>query len=263
VAAAVATWNRRLLAALGLVTLAIFVDASIRGVLRALIDPADPGLRLLPYYVDIAAAVLFTQVLWTLLLAGAIFTGAAQDTTRRRSLRVGVAAIVLAALAISAAGPVRSGMTSSRVLDAPSRADLASLDRLERRVVPEGESFLVASRAPLPGGERWIVPADDAALFYLHARRPTLFLYFLDHTARYGAAGLEATCEALAAGVADTPITRHRARWALAVGSASQAVPAVRRRQFCGRRLGEWYPAMRAAGSDGRLTIVELRPDPR
>jgi hypothetical protein len=93
-------------------------------------------------------------------------------------------------------------------------------------------------------------------------RRPTLFLYFLDHTARQGAAGLEATCEALQAGAVDTPITRHRARWALAAGAPDVALTAVGRRLFCGRTLRDWFPAMRAAGSEGRLTIVELWASP-
>jgi hypothetical protein len=226
-------------------------------------DPGDPGLRLLPYYTDIAAAMLFTQVLWPLLLVGTAFAGAIRDTPRRRGLRLAAAAVVLVPLAVSAAGPVTRGMTSSRILDGPSRADLGALDRLEARVVPDGEGYLVSSRPPEAGGERWITPTDDALLFYLHARRPTLFLYFLDRTAAYGAAGLETTCAALQGGAGDDLVQRHRARWAIAAGTPGQAVPTVGRRSFCGRRLSEWFPAMRAAGSDGRMTIVELWPDPR
>ena len=90
-------------------------------------------------------------------------------------------------------------MEWNRILDGPSRADLDALDRLEARVSSRGDAYLVAGRPPDAGGERWITPADDALLFYLYARRPTLFLYFLDHTARYGAAGLETTCAALQA----------------------------------------------------------------
>ena len=145
----------------------------------------------------------------------------------------------------------------------PRAADLDALDRLEARVVPDGDAYLVAGRPPDSGGERWITPADDALLFYLYARRPTLFLYFLDHTARYGPAGLETTCAALQAGAGDTLLRTHRVRWALAAASADQAVQTVGRRGLCGRTLREWFPAMRAAGSDGRLTIVELWADPR
>jgi len=47
------------------------------------------------------------------------------------------------------------------------------------------------------------------------------------------------------------------------VALAGDAVPRVGRRVFCGRTLREWFPAMRAAGTDGRLTIVELWTDPR
>ena len=229
---------------------------------RALVDPANPGLRLLPYYTDTAAAMLFTQVLWPLLLVGAAFTGAALDTTRRRWLRLAAAAALLLPLAASAAGPVGRGMAWSRILDGPSAADLAALEnRLEARVVPEGDAYLVAGRPPESGGERWITPADDALLFYLYAHRPTLFLYFLDHTARYGPAGLETTCAALQAGAGDTLLRTLRVRWALAAASAAQAVQTVGRRGLCGRTLREWFPAMRAAGSDGRLTIVEFWAD--
>ena len=263
VAATIATRHRRLLAAAGCIAAAIAVDAGIRGVFRALVDPGDPGLRLLPYYTDTAAAMLFTQVLWPLLLVGAAFTGAALDTRRRRWLRLAAAAAILVPLTVSAAGPVARGMAWSRILDGPSAADLDALDRLEARVVPDGEAYLVAGRPPDAGGERWITPSDDALLFYLYARRPTLFLYFLDHTARYGPAGLETTCAALQAGAGDTLLRTHRVRWALAAASADQAVQTVGRRGLCGRTLREWFPAMRAAGSDGRLTIVELWADPR
>jgi hypothetical protein len=262
-AAILVTRNRRLLAAIGGVAAAIGIDAGIRGVLRALTDPGDPGLRLLPYYTDTAAAVLFTQVLWPLLLVGTTFTGAGRDSMRRRWLRLVAAAAVLVPLAVSAAGPVTRGMPWRSIHDGPSNADLEALARLEARVVPDGDSYLVAGRLSASSGERWIIPSDDAMLFYLHARRPTLFLYFLDHTARYGPAGLETTCAALQAGAGDTVVGRHRARWALAAASAGDAVPAVGRRVFCGRTLREWFPAMRAAGSDGRLTIVELWADPR
>jgi hypothetical protein len=263
IVAAMTARHRRLLAALGAVAAAIALDAGIRGVLRALVDPADPGLRLLPYYADVAAAIAFTQILWPLLLVGVAFAGAPRDSARRRWLRLGAAAAVLVPLGVSAAGPVAHAMRWTRILDAPSRADLAALGRLERTVVPVGDAFLIASRVGAASGERWIAPADDAVLFYLHARRPALFLYFLDHSARHGSAGLEATCAALQSGAGDTPLAQHRARWAIAAGPPAQAVPTVGRRILCGRRLGEWFPAMRAAGSDGRLTIVELWTDPR
>ena len=242
---------------------AIAIDGALRGLLRALIDPDDPTLRLLPYYADAASAVLFSQLLWPLLFVGAAWAGWSADTPRRRRLRLAAAFAILVPLAVSAAGPVVQGMAWARLFDVPSPADLAALDRLERRLVPAGETFLVAGREPAGSGERWIFPTDDAVVFYLHARRPTLFLYFLDHTARYGSAGLEATCAALQSGARATLLARHQARWAIAAGSPGQAVAAVGRRLFCGRRLGEWFPAMRAAGSDGRLTIVELWADPR
>ncbi len=262
-AAALATRHRRLLAAAGAIAAAIAIDAGIRGVLRAVTDQDDPGLRLLPYYTDVAAAILFTQVLWPLLLVATAFIGAARDTPRRRSLRLATAAVVLVPLAVTAAGPVTRGMPFRRILDEPSRADLASVDRLEARLMPDGDAYLVSARLPDSGGERWLTPTDEALLFYLHARRPTLFLYFLDHTARYGAAGLETTCAALQGSGGEDLVRRHRARWALAVAMAGDAVPTVGRRVFCGRTLREWFPAMRAAGTDGRLTIVELWTDPR
>jgi hypothetical protein len=242
---------------------AIAIDGSLRGLLRALIDPDDPALRLLPYYVDISSAVLFSQLLWPLLLVGVVCAGWSADTARRRWLRLGAAFAILVPLAVSAAGPVAQNMAWGRPFAVPSRADVAALDRLERRIVPEGETFLVASRATTGFGERWMFPADDALFFYLHARRPTLFLYFLDHTARYGVAGLETTCAALQAGAGDTLLTRHRARWAIAAGPPPAAVRAVGQRMLCDRRFAEWFPAMRPAGSDGQLTIVELWPDPR
>ena len=167
-------------------------------------------------------------------------------------------------LAASAAGPVTRGMAWSRILDGPSAADLDALDRLEARVVPDGDAYLVAGRPPDAGGERWITPSDDALLFYLYARRPTLFLYFLDHTARYGPAGLETTCAALQAGAGDDAAADAIAR----AGRWRQPRPIRPSRRsagarFCGRTLREWFPAMRAAASDGRLTIVELWADPR
>ena len=132
-AAALATRHRRLLAAAGAIAAAIAIDAGIRGVLRAVTDQDDPGLRLLPDYTDVAAAILFTQVLWPLLLVATAFIGAARDTPRRRSLRLATAAVVLVPLAVTAAGPVTRGMPFRRILDEPSRADLASVDRLEAR----------------------------------------------------------------------------------------------------------------------------------
>ena len=242
---------------------AIAIDGALRGVLRALVDPGDPTLRLLPAYADVASAILFSQLLWPLLLVGVACAGWSADTTRRRGLRLAAVFAILVPLGVSAAGPVAGGMVWGRPFDVPSRADLAALDRLEQRFVPAGETFLVASREPAVNGERWIFPTDDAVLFYLHARRPTLFLYFLDHTARYGSAGLEATCAALQSGARDTVLARHRARWAIWAGAPARAGEAVGQRMFCGRRLGEWFPAMRPAGTDGRLTIVELWTDPR
>jgi hypothetical protein len=249
--------QRWLLGAVAAVALAIAVDASMRGAFRAIIDPGEPVLRLLPYYADIAAAILFTQVLWPLLFVGAAFAGARRDTARGRWLRLGIAGALFALLAVSAAGPVAAGMVSGRPLEDPSRADLQALARLERAAVPEGDSFLVSSELGHPVGERWVLPTDDAVLLYLHARRPTLFLFGLDHTARYGPAGFERTCEALAAGT-PSPLTWHRARWAVAAGAPVDALATVGRRLFCGRRLREWFPAMRVAAGEGRLTLVEL-----
>jgi hypothetical protein len=257
---AVVLWTRHRALGWAAVTLggAIAIDAALRGVLHALVDPGDPTLRLLPNYADVASAVVFTQLLWPLLLVGAACAGWSADTPRRRGLRLAVVFAILVPLGVSAAGPVAAGMIWGRPFDVPSRADLAALDRLERRFVPVGETFLVASRAPAESGERWIFPTDDAVFFYLHARRPTLFLYFLDHTARYGSAGLEATCAALQIGPGNTLLERHRARWAVWAGPTERAVEAVGQRMFCSRRLREWFPDMRPAGTDGRLTIVEL-----
>jgi len=259
----VATRHRRLLAAVAAIATAVALDACIRGVLRALVDPGDPGLRLLPYYTDIAAAILFTQLLWPFLIVGIVFAGAAGDTTRRRWLRLAVAVVVLLPLAASAAGSVRRGMVWTRILDGPTRADIGALERLEARLVPEGDSYLVASHSPESGGERWIAPTDDALLFYLYTRRPTTFLYFLDHSARDGLQGLEATCAAFQGRGGDGLVRQRRARWALAPVTAGEAIATVGRRVFCGRTLSEWFPAMRVAGREGRLTIVELWPDPR
>ena len=260
------TRHRRLLLAVGALVLAIAIDAGVRGVLHALVDRGEPVLRLLPYYADVSTGVASTQALWPLLFVGAMFAGARRDTARRRRLRLAAAGGLLAMLAVSAAGPASAGMVWSRLLQDPSRADLAAVADLERRAMPDGDAFLVASQVEHPAGERWVMPVDDATLFYLHARRPTLFLYNLDHTGRYGPAGLESTCVELAAGGRGTLLTRHRARWALASGSPATALGIVGARLFCGRRFREWFPAMRIAARQGTVALVELWPssaDPR
>jgi hypothetical protein len=259
------SWTRHRALAWAAVSLggAVAIDGALRGLLRAVVEPGDPALRLLPIYADVASAVFFSQLLWPLLFVGVACAGWSADTIGRRRLRLAAVFAILVPLGVSAASPVAEGMTWGRPFDVPSRADLAALDRLEQRFVPAGETFLVASQVPPDFGERWTFPTDDAVFFYLHARRPTLFLYFLDHTARYGPSGLETTCAALQSGARDTLLTRHRARWALWAGAPARAVQAVGQRLFCGRRLGAWFPAMRPAGTDGRLTLVELWPDPR
>jgi hypothetical protein len=262
-AAAWVTRRRRLAWAAAGVAAAIGLEAVLRAIVHGVVNPIDPALRLLPYYMDVASAVFFTQLLWPLLFVGTLFAGWAGDSGPRRAVRAGVAVVALVVLAASATGEVRRGMAWGRPYDVPSRADVGALARLEARVVPAGEAFLVATRHSEGNGERWIAPADEALLWYLHARRPTLFLYFLDHTARHGLAGLEATCAGLEAGARDTLLTRYHARWALSPARPDLALPEVGRRLFCGRRMAEWFPAMRVAGTEGRLTIVELWRDPR
>ena len=136
-------------------------------------------------------------MLWPLLLVVTAFMGAALDTRRRRWLRLATAAASWCRWRRRR----RTGDAGHAVQPHPRRAiarGFRALDRLRRRI-PDGDAYLVSARPPDAGGERWITPADDALLFYLFARRPTLFLYFLDHTARYGPAGLETTCAALQA----------------------------------------------------------------
>ena len=144
--------HRRLLTGVAAVSMAVLVDAALRGLFRGLIDPGEPVLRLLPYYADVAAAILFAQLLWPLLFVGAAFAGAGRDTPRVRWLRLGVAGALFAALAVSAAPSVAAGMVSGRPLEDPSRADLAALDRLDRREVPGTDSYLVGGELGYPVG---------------------------------------------------------------------------------------------------------------
>ena len=193
---------------------------------RALTDPDDPGLRLLPYYTDTAAAILFTQVLWPLLLVATAFIGAGRDTPRRRWLRLAAAAAVLVPLAVTAAGPVARGMALRRILDEPSRADLDALDRLEAR--------LDARRRRLPRrGAGRPIPAESAgsprpttrsSSTCTHGDPPCSSISWITRPLRRGRAR-DHLRRAAGAARARTLVRRHRARWALAVATAGQAVP--------------------------------------
>jgi hypothetical protein len=245
----------------GLVLVAV-ADALVRAVLHATIDPADGALRLLGHYPDRAAAVFFAQSVWPPVLAVAAWavSGLAVDRWRRAALDTCVAAVSLA-IATSALVDVRQAVIDvTRTSPGPQPADLSALARLEADAVPPGEAYLVAAGVQELGGEHWLLPQDLAATIYLQAARPTLFLYFLDHSARYGVDAYEAVCRALHRGERYPGAIRDtRARWAIVFTEDGQPPDQdIGQRRLCGRPFPAWFPDMRQQARQGRLVLYRL-----
>lgn len=258
-------WRARAGGALALVASVLIlagIDASFRVFMTRLVDSRDSFIRLIPFYDGQAAAVLFNQLLWTLVvswLAGLAWT-------RRGTGRV-PATIASTILVAVLGGLAITSFRSMLALNEGHASMAASWGRdliqdfreLEARVVPSGEAYLVDAVQQFNYDEKWLMHRDPAAHFYFQSDRPALFLEFLSHGAAYGPADLTRTCEELAAGRPPEVIRKHRARW-MAVRSSPvrSADEELALRWFCRRPIRQVFPSVTAVARRGEVTIYRL-----
>jgi hypothetical protein len=247
--------------AVALILVLVVVDAGWRGVAQRLVDPADAALRLLPHYQDRGAAVLFAQTVWPM-LAGALWAYLAWGRGARwrgwGTLVVVAAAAIVGASAHAALARESAVLQLARPVLHPD--DLRHAETLEAQHVPEGESYLVSATRYSANGEEWILATDSAAPLYTHLARPTLFLYYLSHSAAVTPADFDATCVALhAGGRYPALLARHRARWAWAfTRDGHMPEQQVRARQLCGRPFETWFPDLELVARAGTVALYRL-----
>jgi hypothetical protein len=252
--------SRVLWRAAGAFVLACGIEYAVRVWLASIIDSRQAWLYLLPAYTYRASAMVFNQLIWPFLIVSIAFC-----LVRRRGrfgrLVMPVFVLILGAMFVSAAS---STVVLARSLQRPSRAvtraDLRDLRRLEQRLVPREESYLVASATVFSFDEKQLLATDDATPLYTQSNRPALFLFHLSYGSRYSASDHDRMCEAYnTTGAVLSEVRANRARWAAVRSSdATAARSSLAHRRLCGHGLLEMFPDATAAGTEGAVTLFRL-----